>query len=224
MKIWSQAKEKIPEKKIQMKTDEAGKTASLYIYDAIYDDPWFGSGVSAKHVAHELQGMDADVLNVYINSPGGDVFDARAIASNLKRVSESGTKTVAIIDGLCASAATYIALACDEVQMNKGCQFMIHQASGCCYGNKGDMRAYADLMEEIERDIIADYVAKTGKSEEEIASMVDAETWLSTEEAYEHGFVDVIVGEKDEDPEPPKDVTNSVGVRNANRLKLLLAQ
>lgn len=221
MEIWNQVKKK----PIQTK-NEAGNTASLFVYDAIYEDTWFGSGVSAKSVIKELEGINAEHLNVYINSPGGDVFEARAIASNLKRLSqEKGIKTTAIIDGLCASAATYVALACDEVHMNIGCQFMIHQASGCCYGTKGDMRAYADLMEGIEKDIIADYVAKTGKQEDEITEMLEAETWMSSEEALEHGFIDLIVGKKaEEEPEEPKDVKNSVGVLNANRLKLLLAQ
>ena len=220
MKVWDQVKKKPKQTK-----NEAGRTASLFIYDAIYGDNWFGTSVSAKSVVKELEDVNAEQLNVYINSPGGDVFEARAIASGLRRLSqEKGIKTTAIIDGLCASAATYVALACDEVHMNIGCQFMIHQASGCCYGTKHDMRAYADLIEGIENDIIADYVAKTGKPEDEVAEMLEAETWMSTEEAFEHGFIDLIVGKKAEEPEEPKDVRNSVGVLNANRLKLLLAQ
>lgn len=230
MKIWNQVKAKKPENLIQTRTKEAVLPASLYIYDIISEF----LGVGANDVADALKDIDAEQLNVYINSPGGDIFEARAIASNLKRVSASGTKVVAVIDGICASAATSIALACDEVQMNKGCQFMIHEVSTCCYGNKRDLRACADLTEEVEKDIVADYVSKTGKSEDEIIAMMEAETWLSTERAVEHGFVDSIVCEKanneesekaidpEEDDKPKKE---SVGNNsNANRLKLLLAQ
>jgi len=98
--------------------------ASLYVYDVI-DSYW---GVSALSVIDAVaQAGDAEVLHVYINSPGGDVFEGRAIMAALNRFNG---KTVAHIDSLCASAATSIALACDEVEMSAGAFFMIHNASG----------------------------------------------------------------------------------------------
>lgn len=160
--------------------------ASLYIYDVI-DEFW---GVSAAAVINELaQAEGAPVLNIYINSPGGSVFEARAIMAAIGRFSG---KTVAHIDSLCASAATSIALSCNEVVMKEGALFMIHNASGMAYGDKNVMLDTAALLEKIELSIIKDYADKTGMSDAEIIALMDAETWFTAQEALAAGFVDRI--------------------------------
>jgi ATP-dependent protease ClpP protease subunit len=160
--------------------------ASLYIYDVI--DPFWG--VSALGVIDALAAAsDAKTLNVHINSPGGDVFEGRAIMAALGRFPG---KTVAHIDSLCASAATSIALACQEVRMADGAFFMIHNASGMAWGDKTAMRETADLLEKVEGAIVGDYTRKTGKDEAEIRAWMDAETWFTAAEAKEHGFIDSI--------------------------------
>lgn len=160
--------------------------AAIYIYDVI-DPDW---GVSAMSVINAVaEAGDAEVLHVYINSPGGSVFEGRAIMAALARFNG---KTVAHIDSLCASAATSIALACSEVQMSDGALFMIHNASGLVWGDKSDMRTTADLLEKIEESIVGDYVAKTGKTSEVIVAYMDAETWFTAAEALAAGFVDSI--------------------------------
>jgi len=158
--------------------------ASLYIYDII-DAYW---GVSATSVIEAVtQAAGAEELHVYINSPGGDVFEGRAIMAAISRFQG---KTVAHVDSLCASAATGIALACNEVEMSDGAFFMIHNASCMAWGDKTDLRTTADLLQKVEGSIIADYTAKTGKPEAEIVAWMEAETWFSAAEAVEHGFVD----------------------------------
>lgn len=160
--------------------------ASLYIYDVI-DEMW---GVSAAAVINELaQAEGAPVLNIYINSPGGSVFEARAIMAAIGRFSG---KTVAHIDSLCASAATSIALSCNEVVMKEGALFMIHCASGMAYGDKEDMLTMAALLEKIELSIIKDYTDKTGMSDAEVLAMMEAETWFTAQEALAAGFIDRI--------------------------------
>lgn len=162
--------------------------ASLYIYDVI-DAYW---GVSALSVIDAVnQAGDAETLHVYLNSPGGDVFEGRAIMAALQRFPG---KTIAHIDSLCASAATSIALACTEVEISDGAFFMIHNASGMAWGDKSDLRETANLLEKVEGSIIADYTAKTGKDDAEIIAMMDAETWLTAAESVAHGFVDRIAG------------------------------
>lgn len=183
---------------LQLHRDNAGRTkqpvnlvrnaaeASLYIYDMI-DAYW---GVSALSVIDAVnRAGDAEVLHVYINSPGGDVFEGRAIMAALSRFTG---KTIAHIDSLCASAATSIALACNEVEMSAGSFFMIHNASGIAWGDKSAMRETADLLEKIEGSIVADYTAKTGKDAEQIVAWMDAESWFTADEALEHGFIDRI--------------------------------
>jgi ATP-dependent protease ClpP protease subunit len=147
-------------------------------------------GVSALSVIEAIaQAGEAKILNVHINSPGGDVFEGRAIMAAL---SAFKGKTIARIDSLCASAATSIALACDEVVMADGAFFMIHNASGMAWGDKQTLRDTADVLEKVEGAIVSDYLQKTGKDEAEIRALMDAETWFTANEAMEHGFVDAI--------------------------------
>jgi ATP-dependent Clp protease, protease subunit len=217
-----------------------GADASIYIYDII-DAYW---GVSAASVIDAVaQAGDAEVLHVYINSPGGDVFEGRAIMAALGRFSG---KTIAHIDSLCASAATSIALACNEVEMSDGAFFMIHNASGMAWGDKAAMRETADLLEKIEGAIVNDYTTKTGKDAKQVIAWMDAETWFSATEALDNGFIDRITQapaakaknawnlsafanapkdllkpEEPERPEAPAADTNPVmTVANANRLRL----
>lgn len=164
-----------------------GAAATLYIYDVIGK----GVGISAVDVMAAIAAAgDAKVLNVHINSPGGDVFESRAIMSELRRFKG---KTVAHIDSLCASAATSIAIACQEIEMAEGAFFMIHNASGLMWGNKNDMREMANLLEKIEGSIVADYTGKTSKSESQIRAWMDDETWFTATEARQHGFVDRVL-------------------------------
>ena len=165
-------------------------SSSLYIYDIISAD-W---GVSALSVIDAIaQAGDSKTLNIHINSPGGDVFEGRAIMAALSRFKG---KTVAHIDSLCASAATSIALACNEVVMSDGAFFMIHNASGMAWGDKTALRDTADLLEKIEGAIVTDYTNKTGKDSAEIVAWMDAETWFDAKEALANGFIDRIADAK----------------------------
>jgi ATP-dependent protease ClpP protease subunit len=221
--------------------------ASLYIYDII--DPYWG--VSAGNISKELDNLNGtNTLNVYINSPGGSVFEARAIMASLQRFNG---KKIAHIDSLCASAATSIALACDEVQMTEGAMFMIHNASTLAYGDKDDMRETANVLEKVEGAIVNDYVSKTGKDEQEIKDMMNAETWFTAQEALDNGFIDSIkpspsaskpknawnlsayanAPKTEPEPEPPKDEPEQqepaqeagffMSQSNKNKLTLLTA-
>lgn len=217
-----------------------GAAASLYIYDVI-DAYW---GVSAQSVVDAVNAAsDADTLNVYINSPGGDVFEGRAIMAAISRFKGN---TVAHIDSLCASAATSIALACGEVRMSEGAFFMIHNASALVWGDKSEMRETADLLEKVEGAIVNDYTKKTGKDDDQVRAWMDAETWFSAAEALENGFIDSITTTdkktkntwnlaafgnapaalKQPEPEPEKypepEPSPSMTVANGNRLRLTL--
>jgi ATP-dependent protease ClpP protease subunit len=165
-------------------------SASLYIYDVISAD-W---GIGALSVLDAIeQAGTASILNIYINSPGGDVFESRAIMAAIDRFPG---KTVAHIDSLCASAATSVALSCDEVNMNDGALFMVHNASGMVWGDKQAMRDTADLLQKVELSIIKDYTDKTGKPDAEIIALMDAETWMTATEAKANGFIDNVVTAK----------------------------
>lgn len=165
-----------------------GTEAHIYIYDIIAGDGW---GFGALNMVEQLAKIDpaSSILNIHINTPGGSVFEARAIISAIQ--SFEG-KTIAHIDGLCASAGTSIAISCSEVVIAAGGFFMIHNASGMAFGDKTAMRETANLLEKVEGVIVAEYVAKTGKAIEEVVAMMEAETWFTADEALTSGFVDRI--------------------------------
>jgi ATP-dependent Clp protease, protease subunit len=162
-----------------------GDEATILLYDVI--DPWWG--VAAKDFIAALNGITAPTIHLRINSPGGDVFEARAIATAVR---QHKSTVISHIDGLAASAATYIAIAGKEVEMADGSFFMIHQAWALALGNADDMLAMADLLEKVDGSILTDYMKKTGKSKDELVAWMQAETWFTAQEAKDAGFVDRI--------------------------------
>jgi ATP-dependent Clp protease protease subunit len=169
--------------------------ATVYVYGIIGDD-LFDDGVTAKRFADEINSLDVEIIHLRINSPGGDVFEGRAMQQALR---ESKSRVVAHIDGLAASAATFLPIVADEVEISPGGFMMIHNAWGLAVGSAQDMLDYAALLEKIDGSIRQDYSAKTGKTEEDIKSMMDAETWLTAEEAVGLGFADRVF-ENENDP------------------------
>lgn len=161
------------------------REAAVYLYGGI--GGWFG--VDAQSFVREINELDVDVLNLHVNCPGGDIFDARAMMAALRRHS---AKVVAHIDGLAASAATFLVMAADEVRMAQGGRFMIHRGWTLQIGNMNDMRETADLLEGLDQDIASDYAKKTRKKKNELLDLMDAETWLTADESFEMGFVDEV--------------------------------
>lgn len=158
----------------------------FYIYDVIGD--FFG--VRAKDFKDFIENnAESSEIHIHINSPGGSVFEGRAIASLIR--SFKG-KTVCHVDGLAASAASVVAVACDEVVMALGSMLMIHNAWMVAIGNKKELLDQIDLLEKCDESIATDYEMKSGLPREEIIAMMDAETWLTAEEAVEKHFADRI--------------------------------
>lgn len=171
-------------KPVNLVRAEGSSDATLYIYDVI-DAYW---GISAKEVAQAIAGLNAtDTLHLRINSPGGDVFEARAIAA---AIAQHAGKTIAHIDGLAASAATTIASSADEVEIVDGGFYMVHNAWTFAMGNKHDMRETAGLLDKVDGAIVADYAKRTGASAEQIVTWMDAETWFTAQEAVDNKFAD----------------------------------
>jgi ATP-dependent Clp protease, protease subunit len=165
----------------------------LYIYDVI-GESFFESGVTDKSVRDELKKFkNTEPLDVRINSPGGSVFHAVAIFTMLSQW--KGHVNIQI-DGLAASAASYIAMAGDNVTMAEGGMLMIHNPWSMAVGNAEDMRKAADMLDKVGGNLVKAYVARTGKSADDIASLMEAETWLSVDEALEHGFIHAKIEER----------------------------
>lgn len=176
----------------------ADGVATLRLYDPI--DDWGGDwGVSAKEFAQALSALPADIhtIQLHINSPGGMVFEGVAILNQLRQHS---AKVVAVVDGLAASAASFIACGSDELQMAPNSQLMIHDAWGWAIGDATAMRSVADLLDRLSNNIAAIYAAKAGGTVEDWRAAMLAESWYSPEEAVAAGLADQVAG-----VEPPAD-------------------
>lgn len=171
-----------------VRAEKSAEEATLYIYDAIVSDDIWG-GVSAISLVKELVALDAPVIHLRINSPGGDVFAARAIEQAIR---EHKSKVISHIDGYAASAASYLALAADEVQIAPGGFFMIHKAWTFAMGNADDLMNTAALLEKVDESLVATYAERTGADAAQIRDWMRAETWFSAEEAVKNGFADKI--------------------------------
>ncbi len=155
----------------------------------IYDE--IGAyGITAKGFLAELGALPDDAaIDLRLNSPGGSVFDAVAIYNALKR--HPGEITV-WIDGIAASAASYIAMAGDTIIMPENAFLMIHDPSGLVMGTAEDMRVTAEALDKVKGSLIQGYATKSGKPDDEIASLMAAETWLDAKDALDLGFIDRI--------------------------------
>ena len=185
--------------------NEDNSEVTLYLYDMIVSDAmtaeWYGGGIDPLTFATELASITAGTIHLRINSPGGDVFAARAIEQALK---EHPANIIAHIDGVAASAATYIALAANEVRMNDGAMFMIHNAWTWAAGDRNDLTKTATLLGKIDGTLAKTYADKTGKTVDEITKLMDAETWFTAQEALDYGFADLIDNGTDGDKKAAK--------------------
>ncbi len=165
------------------------------LYGEIANETWWGDEVTPKDFKKELDNLgDIDTLNVYINSPGGDVFAGQAIHSMLKR---HKAHVNVYIDGLAASIASVVAMAGDKVIMPKNAMMMIHNPWTIAIGNAEDFRKLADDLDQIRESIVEAYKRKTILDEDKIKELMDNETWLTAEECKEYGFADELEEEKE---------------------------
>ena len=164
---------------------KANEPATLSIYDEI--GFW---GVQAKDFIRDLGAVSAKVLNVEINSPGGDVFAGLAIYNALRA---SGKEIVVKVMGVAASAASLIAMAGDKIVMPKNTFMMVHNPWSFAIGNAEELRETADTLDKIGDSLLKTYVARTGKSEDEIKPLLAKDTWLTADEALEMGFATEVV-------------------------------
>jgi ATP-dependent protease ClpP protease subunit len=213
VKAWrEQHPPEVPGLRVENVTDDS---ADLYIFDVIVGDDWWG-GVSANSVKDELAKITAGTINVHVNSPGGDVFEAHAIYSLL---TQHSANIVTYIDGLAASAASYIALAGDEVIMASNASMMIHDAISFTYGNEADHLQTAGMLGKQSEILAKLYADRSGGDALEYRAMMKAETWFTADEALEAGLVTSVTDAKREttsnavDPQVYGDAARAVAIK-----------
>lgn len=180
-------------KPIKFAVNAKDDSAEFYVYDVIGADFW-GEGVTVKALVEALKATKGTKnLTVRINSPGGDVFEGQAI---LNQLNTSGRHITVHVDGLAASAASVIAMAGDEIKIAAGGQIMIHNAWTGQTGDAEEHRKIADVLDVVSSQIAAIYAARTGKPQAEMQALMDAETWMTAEQALELGFATSITEAK----------------------------
>lgn len=184
----------------KIKNEADAEQAEILLYGEINADAqvyreWLGDDTmkSAKMFADDLQELGGKDILLRINSPGGDVFQAQAIYSLLNAYQGD---VQCHIDGICASAATVVACAASKITMPQNALFMIHNPAIAMMGMVAadDLEKAKSMLDKVRDSILTVYTKRTdGKlSEEEISTLMDAETWMDAEEAKEHGFIDEI--------------------------------
>lgn len=172
--------------------------ADLYLYIEIAS---WGAGYAAHSAQSFKRELDAlgeiKILNVYINSPGGDVFEGNAIYNILSRKAKKCAVNV-YVDGLAASIASVIAMAGTKIIMPNNAMMMVHNAWGYWVGNANDFREAADIMDKVNLTIKQAYLNKAGDvlDEETITGLMDAESWLTAQECLDYGLCDEVVSAK----------------------------
>jgi ATP-dependent Clp endopeptidase proteolytic subunit ClpP len=179
--------------------------ASIYIFDEI--GMW---GTSAQGFVDQLNAVTSPKITVYLNSPGGEVFDGIAIHTALAM---SKAHVTTFVTGVAASAASFIAMAGDTIKMARNATMMIHEASGLAWGNKRTMRQEADLLEKLDGNIADMYAMQAGGEVADWLAAMEAETWYTGQEALAAGLIDEISNDDADDPDDPPP---------ANRLSLAL--
>lgn len=169
--------------------------ADIYVLDFIGDwiDDYWGFGITAKSFVDELAKLPDSVktIRLHVNSPGGDVFGAITIANALRDQRASKGRVIDVaIEGLAASAATIITSAGDTVRIGDNALMMVHNPWWMAVGDSAAMRKAADELDKVRATIIATYRWRSELSEDELGALMDAETWMSADDAIEHGFAD----------------------------------
>jgi ATP-dependent Clp endopeptidase proteolytic subunit ClpP len=162
---------------------EDSSVTEILLYDEV--GGWFG--VMASDFVKDLQDVDTAEIHLRINSPGGDVFDGIAIMNALKR---HKAKVTTFVDGIAASAASFIAMSGDEIVMSRNAEMMIHDAWGLAVGNAADMRDLAARLDASSENIASIYADRAGGTTKQWRTAMEAETWYSDKEAVSAGLAD----------------------------------
>lgn len=197
------------------------KTNDCYLYDEILGEKWKDydgneHGFTPNDLADSLRDLEeGDTMNLYVNSPGGSVFSAVAMTSEIRRVRQKGVKVNAFVDGIAASAASFLIMACDTVYMYQGSMLMVHKPMSFCIGNADDMLKAAEELESIQDGTCMPlYRSKLKGDVEELSAMIANETWLSATKSAEIFEIEIVEGLKEVKSVMTEDLIAKYGYRH----------
>ena len=168
------------QKKKYFSLASAGRTADIFIFGDITSWEWLESDVSSYTLARAVQDLEADQINVHINSYGGEVAEGLAICNSLKN---HPARVRTVCDGFACSAASVVFMAGDERVMNPASLLMVHNAWTNASGNARELRKAADDLDVITSASVETYKARVNLSDGELAALLDNETWITPADA-----------------------------------------
>ena len=179
---------------IQAKADGKGES-ELWVYGDITGDKWIDSDVTPIGVRDALKDMgNISVLNIRVNSLGGDVFSGNAIISvidSYKR--KNSVKIHAYIDGITTSMGSNIPMVADYIYAADNALYMLHKPSTFAYGNADDLEKAKQVLDKAEETLINNYMRHFTGTEDELRQLLADETWLTAEEALGYGLCDEVI-------------------------------
>jgi len=173
--------------------DKVKKEATINIFGVIGGASWMDDTVPAKRFISELNDLDANIITIYVNSPGGSVAEGFAIYNALNM---SKAKIITHNIGMAASAAAYVMMAGDEIVTANNAWMMIHSPWSFLVGNSKELRKAADVLDGLNKSMISIFASRTGLETDKIETMLDEETWISAEQGIKDGFYDTVVEDK----------------------------
>lgn len=198
-------------KYLTIKQESKTSTPEMYIDGEIVTDEYEDSDTSAAGFRDALKSLgDVKKINLHINSPGGSVFEGIAIYNMLK---QNSAQINVYVDGLAASIASVIAMSGDTIFMPSNAMLMIHNPWTYAVGNANELRKQANNLDQITKSSVQTYLAKAGDKldEQTLKQLMDDETWLTAQEAYDYGLADEVV--------EPNQAAASINKRFAERYR-----
>lgn len=172
---------------------ESGE-AEIDFYGYISEYSWWEDDITPAKFKDDLHAFgQGKPITIRIHSGGGDVFAASAIRA---MIMDYPGRVTTMIDGLCASAATYVAMAGDVVKMQDSAFFMVHNPWMMTFGDEHELREAANFLKKIKAGIIEAYQGKTKLSNEKLSKLMDKETWMTAQDALDSGFIDHVITNK----------------------------
>ncbi|MGE6615107.1 head maturation protease, ClpP-related [Bacillus mycoides] len=179
--------EKIKPKFLMMTDEKNEEKAVLYLHGVV-GSGWFGD-ISCEGVRNELDGVHAKEIEVHLHSNGGDAFEGVAICNYLRN---HPAQVTAIVDGMCASAASVIAMGADKIIMPSNTVMMVHRAATMAFGNAVTLRKRADILKDVDESLIESYTSRFKGEHFELEELLDNETYMSAGKAKSYGFCDEV--------------------------------
>lgn len=174
------------------------ETREIFIYDTI--GPAYFGMIDGASVVEALAKMAGQRVKVRLNTPGGSVSEAVAIHNAIKR-HPGGADTIA--DSLAASGGSLILQAGQRRLVAKNAMVMVHDPWMITYGNADMLRKDASMLDSFAASLVASYAERTGKTDDDVRGIMQAETWYTAAETVSAGFADEVADDIGEAPQVP---------------------